>query len=165
MTNKIVASALRTNGYYLDAAANTLYMTAPFEKKSNVYGTSEYRLVNEILAQFPDVKFSIQKKNRKETVTYEMMETYIKLLPKAEESMKEYERVKLMSHAFRSSYKYVADWFEKKYQNYGKFIVKDNQGNVVWDIVALYKQAEIQKASLTQEQKPEPESFLEEAAS
>jgi len=130
MTNKIVASALRTNGYYLDAAANTLYMTAPFEKKSNVYGTSEYRLVNEILAQFPDVKFSIQKKNRKETVTYEMMETYIKLLPKAEESMKEYERVKLMSHAFRSSYKYVADWFEKKYQNYGKFIVKDNQATL-----------------------------------
>ena len=32
MATSIVASALRANGYYLDAFNNILYMTAPFEK-------------------------------------------------------------------------------------------------------------------------------------
>ena len=73
MTTKIIASALRSNGYYLDVANNTLYTTAPFEKKSNIYGTQEYKLVCEIMAQYPDVKISIQKKNRKHTLSYDMM--------------------------------------------------------------------------------------------
>ena len=65
MTTKIIASALRSNGYYLDVANNTLYTTAPFEKKSNIYGTQEYKLVCEIKSQYPNVQISIQKKSRK----------------------------------------------------------------------------------------------------
>ena len=51
MTTNVVSSALRANGYYLDAFNNILYMTAPFEKKSNIYGTREYKQVCEIMAQ------------------------------------------------------------------------------------------------------------------
>ena len=64
MTTKIIASALRSNGYYLDVANNTLYTTAPFEKKSNIYGTQEYKLVCEIMSQYPNVQISIQKKRK-----------------------------------------------------------------------------------------------------
>lgn len=165
MDTKIVASALRTDGYYMDITTNTLYMTAPFEKKSNIYGTQEYRQVNIILAQFPDAKLSVRKKSHKEVVTYDLMEKYISIMPDAASHMKEYENVKLKSHAFRSPYKYVMNWFETKYSNYGKFMVKDEKGKVVWDIVALYKQAAEQKKVQKQEHPTETESFLEEAAS
>jgi len=70
-----------------------------------------------------------------------MMEKFISIMPDAAIRMEEYENVKLKSHAFRSPYKYVTNWFEKKYPNYGEFMVKDENGNVVWDIVELYKQA------------------------
>ena len=73
MTTNVVSSALRANGYYLDAFNNILYMTAPYEKKSNIYGTTEYKLVCDILAQYPDVQISIQKKSRKHTLSYDMI--------------------------------------------------------------------------------------------
>ena len=145
MTTKIIASALRSNGYYLDAANNILYMTAPYEKKSNIYGTTEYKLVCDILAQYPDVQISIQKKSRKHTLSYDMMKEFISIMPDSETMLKEFERVQLMSHAYSSAYKYVENWFFKKYPHYGEFMVKGENDEVKWDVVALYKQAAEQK--------------------
>ena len=146
MTNKIIASALRSNGYYLDAANNILYMTAPYEKKSNIYGTTEYKNVCNILAQFPDVQFSIQKKAAKRTVTYEMMEEFIKIMSDSVDMLEEFKRVKLMSHAYSSAYKYVENWFNKKYPAYSECMATDKDGNPKWDMVELYKKAEEKKA-------------------
>lgn len=145
MTTKIIASALRSNGYYLDVANNTLYTTAPFEKKANIYGTQEYKLVCEILVQYPDVQISIQKKSRKHTLSYEMMKEFIGIMPDSEKMLKEFERVQLMSHAYSSAYKYVENWFFKKYPHYGEFMVKGENDEVKWDVVALYKKAEEKK--------------------
>ena len=145
MTTKIIASALRSNGYYLDAANNILYMTAPYEKKSNIYGTTEYKLVCDILAQYPDVQISIQKKSRKHTLSYDMMKEFISIMPDSETMLKEFERVQLMSHAYSSAYKYVENWFFKKYPHYGEFMVKGENDEVKWDVVALYKKAEEEK--------------------
>lgn len=145
MTTKIIVSALRSNGYYLDVANNTLYMTAPFEKKSNIYGTQEYKLVCEIMSQYPNVQISIQKKSRKHTLSYDMMKEFISIMPDSETMLKEFERVQLMSHAYSSAYKYVENWFFKKYPHYGEFMVKGENDEVKWDVVALYKKAEEEK--------------------
>lgn len=145
MTTKIIASALRSNGYYLDVANNTLYTTAPFEKKSNIYGTQEYKLVCEIMSQYPNVQISIQKKSRKHTLSYVMMKEFISIMPDSETMLKEFERVQLMSHAYSSAYKYVENWFFKKYPHYGEFMVKGENDEVKWDVVALYKKAAEQK--------------------
>lgn len=146
MNTKIIVAALRTSGHYLDITEKTLYVTTSFEKKSNVYGTVEYKMVNDILAAFPDVQMVVQKNKRKETISYELMEQYIRIMPDAAACMKEYESVKLKSHAFRSPYKYVVEWFTKKYPNYGSLLVKDEKGNVVWDIAAMYRMREEEKA-------------------
>ena len=151
MTNKIIASALHSNGYYLDAANNILYMTAPYEKKSNIYGTTEYKLVCDILVQYPDVKISIQKKNRKHTLAYDLMKEFIKIMPDSAAMLKEFERVQLMSHAYSSPYKYVENWFNKKYPHYGEFMVKDENDNIKWNVVELYKLAEEQKAAAAEQ--------------
>ena len=141
MTTNVVSSALRANGYYLDAFNNILCMTAPFEKKSNIYGTQEYKQACEIMAQFPEVQISVQKKSRKHTLSYDMMKEFISIMPNGEKMLKEFERVQLMSHAYSSAYKYVENWFFKKYPHYGEFMVKGENNEVKWDVVALYKQA------------------------
>ena len=141
MNTKILAASLRATGYYMDITNNTLYMTAPFEKKSNIYGTQEYCLVNDILARFPDVTISVQKKGRKRTLPYDMMKEFISIMPDSEAMLKEFERVQLMSHAYSSAYKYVENWFFKKYPHYGEFMVKDENGDVKWNVVELYKLA------------------------
>lgn len=144
MNTKIIVAALRTSGHYLDITEKTLYVTTSFEKKSNVYGTVEYKMVNDILAAFPDVQMVVQKNKRKETISYELMEQYIRIMPDAAACMKEYERVKLRSHAFRSPYKYVVEWFTKQYPNYGSLLVKDENGNMIWDALDNYKKAAVE---------------------
>lgn len=151
MATSIVASALRANGYYLDAFNNILYMTAPFEKKSNIYGTPEYKLVCNIMAQYPDVQISIQKKSRKQTLRYDMMREFINIMPDSDKMLKEFERVQLMSHAYSSAYKYVENWFFKRYPHYGEFMVKDENDNIKWNVVELYKLAEEQKVAAAEQ--------------
>lgn len=141
MLNNVVTAALRNTGYYLDIMNNAFYMTSAFKKKSDVYGTDEYTLVNRIMAEYPDVDMIVNKPKGKNTITYEMMEKFIKIMPDADVRMTEYKNVKLKSRAFRSSYKYVVEWFNKQYPNYGKFLVKDKDGNIEWDVTAAYHQA------------------------
>lgn len=147
MDKKIVAAALKTSGHYIDVEENVLYITPAFNKKSEIYGTAECSRMNAILAAFPAVKVVVQKNTRKnDSITYEMMEAFIRIMPGAAANYAEFERVKKMSHAYRSAYKFVAAWFEKTFPHYGKLLVKDENDNPVWDAVAMYRVAEAEKA-------------------
>ena len=141
MLDKIISTALHNTGYYLDFVNNTFYMTLTFKKKSDVYGTSEYALVNRIQDEYPTVNLIVNKPERKTTITFDLMEKYIKIMPNAVQRMAEYKSVQLKSHAFRSPYKYVVEWFNKQYPNYGQFLVKDKNGNIEWDVTTAYRQA------------------------
>ena len=146
MDKKIVAAALKTSGHYIDVEANVLYITPAFNKKSEIYGTAECSRMNAILAAFPTVKVVVQKNARKnDAITYEMMEAFIRIMPDAAANYTEFERVKKMSHAYRSAYKFVAAWFEKTFPHYGKLLVKDENNNLVWDAVAMYRVAEAER--------------------
>ncbi len=146
MDKKIVAAALKTSGHYIDVEANVLYITPAFNKKSEIYGTAECSRMNAILATFSNIEVVVQKNTRKnDAITYEMMEAYIRIMPGAAANYAEFERVKKMSHAYRSAYKFVAAWFEKTFPHYGKLLVKDEKGNLVWDAVAMYQVAEAEQ--------------------
>ena len=148
MDKKIVAAALKTSGHYIDVEENVLYITPAFNKKAEIYGTAECSRMNAILAAFPAVKVVVQKNARKnDAITYEMMEAYIRIMPDAAVNYAEFERVKKMSHAYRSAYKFVAAWFEKTFPHYGKLLVKDENDNLVWDAVAMCQKAEEQAAA------------------
>ena len=41
MNKKIMNAALSTSGHYVDIDANILYVTTTFNKKAEIYGTSE----------------------------------------------------------------------------------------------------------------------------
>ena len=53
-------------------------------------------------------------------LTYENMETHIKVYENADELMDVFESVKALSKTCASPYKYVRDWFEAQFPNYKK---------------------------------------------
>ena len=143
MTNKsVVTAALKNAGYYYNFATATLYMTAEFEKNSNSYGTSEYHLMNRILAKFPNATLKVYKAKANSLVTYKMMEDFIRAMPDAAANFAEYKRIKLQSRAHRSAYKFVSEWFKEKFPHYGKLLVVDKEtGEIMWDALDSYKKA------------------------
>ena len=64
------------------------------------------------------------KKNTR--LTYENMETHIKVYENADELMEVFESVKALSQTCASPYKYVRDWFEAQFPNYKKAPVFQN---------------------------------------
>lgn len=147
MNKKIMNAALSTSGHYVDIDANTLYVTTTFNKKAEIYGTSECSKMDEILAMFPEMKIVVQSKARtNDIITYKMMKQFINIMPEAVANLAEFERVQKMSHAYPSAYKFVSEWFKEKFPHYGKLLVKDEKNNLVWDAVAMYQAAEEEKA-------------------
>lgn len=145
MSNKeIITAALKNAGYYYDFATTTLYMTAEFEKNSSTYGTNEYHLINRILAKFPSASLKVYKSKTNNLITYDMMETFIRAMPDAVANFAEYKRIKLQSRAHRSAYKFVSEWFKAEFPHYGKLLVKDENGNMIWDALDNYKKAAIE---------------------
>ena len=79
--------------------------------------------------------------------SYDLMMKYIARTPNALESLKELERVRLMSKCQKSPYKYVCKWFEAKFPNYGKMVSFDEKGELVWKKEEDNKLVELLKAS------------------
>lgn len=111
-------------GYKIDFRTNTIIMNYTFAAAAEEYGTAEYNLLRNILADFPQMKREVQKgrnqksPNKNKNLTYENMEKYIKAHADAEELLKIFETVKLMSKTQSSPYKFVKDWFVKQFPNY-----------------------------------------------
>jgi len=164
MTKEMITKALRTAGHYIDIANNTIYVSAAFNKKSEIYGTPECQTMTAILNAFPGIEIQVQTSSRKNSVIpYDLMEKYIKIMPDAAGNLIEFERIKKMSRAYRSAYRFVADWFETKFPHYGELLVKDEKtGKITWNAVEQYKMAqaeskktaEVEAAAKPVEEKP-----------
>ena len=143
MNKQIINAAIKQSGHYADILNGVLYVSKSFQTNANYYGTTEYRKMNEILAVYPDMKIELYAPTRKKRLTYEMMEAFIRIMPDAEKNYTEYCRVRKMSVAYRSAYKFVEDWFAKQFPYYGEFFVEEN-GEAKWNAVELYKKAKEQ---------------------
>ena len=143
MNKQIINAAIKQSGHYADTTNGTLYVSKSFQTNANYYGTTEYRKMNEILAVYPDMKVELYAATRKKRLTYEMMETFIRIMPDAEKNYNEYLRVRKMSVAYKSSYKFVEDWFAKQFPYYGEFFVEEN-GEAKWNVVAAFEKAKEQ---------------------
>lgn len=142
MDKKIVLASLKENGSYYDIASNTLYITPAFKKKASMYGTAECDLMDRVKAQNNALKIVEYKASRKARITYDMMETFICNMPSAETNFKEFERVKATSHAYRSPFKFVSDWFNEKYPYYDKLLETAEDGSVKWNALEMFKKAQ-----------------------
>ena len=142
MNVKLLNASLKAAGHYFDFDNKVLYVTKSYLAKAETYGTVECDRLNEMMAQFPGMKIEIHKKSRtNNAISYEMMEGFIRIMPQAEWRMKEYQRIKQVSLAYKSPYKFVCAWFEKQFPYYGKLTAHDENGTIKWDAVAMYNKA------------------------
>ena len=144
MDKQIINAAIREAGHCVDHNG-ILYVSKSFQTNANFYGTTEYRKMNEILAVYPDMKIELYAPTRKKRLTYEMKEAFIRIMPDAEENFAAYTRVRKMSVAYKSPYKYMELWFNEKYPFHKEIQVEKENGDVEWDVVALMRLADAQK--------------------
>ena len=119
-------------GYKILFNENTVIMNYKFAAAAAKYGTPENKLMKNIRNDFPGMTEVVvsgreQTSAKKNTrLTYENMETHIKVYENADELMDVFESVKALSQTCASPYKYVRDWFEAQFPNYKKAPVFQN---------------------------------------
>ena len=110
-------------GYKILFNENTVIMNYKFAAAAAKYGTPENKLMKNIREDFPGMAEVVvsgreQTSAKKNTrLTYENMETHIKVYENADELMEVFESVKALSQTCASPYKYVRDWFEAQFPN------------------------------------------------
>ena len=143
-------TAMNKNGYYYDMDTNTLHITKAFDRKRLTYGSEEYKIVRELKSYCEGLEIEVHSRATKEKpLSYEMMKKFIRILPTAKADLEEMERQQKMSVAFKSPYKFMERWFNEKYPYYKEMLVKSDNGEVEWNVLALIRQAkeQVEKAA------------------
>ena len=131
----------KNGGYFHDIITNTLYITKEFQRKANQYGTTECRIMDELMlgtANKPTVQIHTHK--RAPRLTYAMMEVFISKMPNAEANFAEYQRIVLKSKIAKNPYKEVLTWFENAFPYYNDLKV-EKDGKLVWNALDEYRKA------------------------
>lgn len=121
----------------------TIFVSKPFLKRANLYGTEESRTLEEARAAYPDFKVvprSIAKSNKVNPhgkLSYPYMERYIATHEKAEERMKEYKEIRFRAECQHKAFSNVKRWFVALYPEIDDFTPEDfkkeqeEQGNTI----------------------------------
>lgn len=121
---KVSVKIKELKGYKIDFTTNSFIMNYKFAAASQKYGSPEYKLLQSVKKDFPNIHISIQKGREQTTprynkrLTYANMETYIKCHENSEVILSRFETVKEMSKTMRSPYKYVCDWFFEQFPDF-----------------------------------------------
>lgn len=121
---KVSVKIKELKGYKIDFTTNSFIMNYKFAAASQKYGSPEYKLLQSVKKDFPNIHISIQKGREQTTprynkrLTYANMETYIKCHENSEVILSRFETVKEMSKTMKSPYKYVCDWFLSQFPDF-----------------------------------------------
>jgi hypothetical protein len=111
-------------GYKILFAENKVIMNKKFAAAAAEYGTDQNTIIRDIRTDFPGMKEVVvsgrecDKAKPNHRLTYKNMETYIGVYENAHELLEVFKRVKAMSKAAASPYKYVSDWFKMQFPDY-----------------------------------------------
>lgn len=121
---KVSVKTKELKGYKIDFTTNSIIMNYKFAEASGKYGTPEYKLLQSVKNDFPNIHISIQSGREQKTprynkrLNYKNMENYIKCHENSEVILSRFETVKEMSKTMKSPYKYVCDWFFEQFPNF-----------------------------------------------
>ena len=122
MTTACVKSAPK----FVDATH--VLVTKEFAKRAMIYGTAEYKLWRELLAENAGAEMVTKtiKKNPNRMIdtknmTYENMAAFIRAQDNATVLMKEFKKEVALSQIQTSPYRHVLAWFIKKFENYASY--------------------------------------------
>lgn len=114
----------KIRGYEIDFTTNTLYMNYKFAEASGEYGTPEYKLLQKIRKDLPDIKVvkragrNAKTCNANKRLTYKNMQDYIMAQDDYEPLLASFMLAKIESKCAPSPYAFVRDWFVKQFPNY-----------------------------------------------
>lgn len=114
----------KINGYKIDFITETLILNYKFAEAAEKYGSPEYKLLQSIKKDFPNITVVVKSGREQKTarynknLKYENMEKYIRCFDNSEILLKRFETVKKMSATLKSPYKYVCDWFVAQFPEY-----------------------------------------------
>lgn len=117
MNNKI-------KGYKIDFSNNCVYMNYKFATASARYGSEEYKIIQDIKKDFPQMRFVTRSGRKQKTcnankrLTYWNMERYIRVQKNADELLVAFEIAKEESKCEDSPYAYVRSWFVQQFPDY-----------------------------------------------
>ena len=149
------------NTYKVDFVNNTFTMTKAFEEALNNPASEEYKLFQQLRADFPGL--TIIRKTRRtpkkarptKNLTYANMEKYMSVFKNANELLAQFEVVKTCSVEQPSPYKYVLDWFKEQFKNYKEQPDFSSNAPKVIDLAAFQKKQEEKKEQGEQMEKME----------
>ncbi|MGE9970143.1 hypothetical protein [Candidatus Pseudoscillospira sp. SGI.172] len=139
------------NTYKVDFVNNTLTMTKAFEDAASNPTSQEYKLLQQIRADFPGL--TIIRKTRRapkkarptKNLTYKHMEQYMSVFQNADKLLAQFEVVKECSKQQPSPYKFVRDWFEIQFPKHREQPDFGNNAPKVIDLAAFQKKQEEKK--------------------
>ena len=141
------------NTYKVDFVNNTLTMTKAFEDAASNPTSQEYKLLQQIRADFPGL--TIIRKTRRapkkarptKNLTYKHMEQYMSVFQNADKLLAQFEVVKECSKQQPSPYKFVRDWFEAQFPKYREQPDFSPNASKVVALVAFQKKQEEKQES------------------
>ena len=129
-----------TKAISFDVFTRTLTMTQAYKNKTERFGSPEYKELCKYMNTYPGLKIEIieklptSKKTPKEksqkapSLTYKQMIDYMKNFGEQTSAlMKEFEGVRKLSCIQANPYRYVRNWFNKKFTN----VEVDENGNLI----------------------------------
>ena len=141
------------NTYKIAFVNNTLTMTKAFEDAASNPTSQEYKLLQQIRADFPGL--TIIRKTRRapkkarptKNLTYKHMEQYMSVFQNADKLLAQFEVVKECSKQQPSPYKFVRDWFEAQFPKYREQPDFSPNASKVVALVAFQKKQEEKQES------------------
>ena len=114
----------KINGYKIDFITETLILNYKFAEAAEKYGSPEYKLLQSIKKDFPNITVVVKSGREQKTarynknLKYKNMEKYIRCFDNSDVLLKRFETVKKMSATLKSPYKFVCDWFVAQFPEY-----------------------------------------------
>ena len=115
------------NPIRIDRENGRILVSKPFLNKANVFGTKEYRMLEEVRTAYPNYAVagrninSEGNKSAHQRVSYAYMERYIQCHENAQKRMKEYLEMRLRAECQMSTFAEVKKWFVACYPEIDDF--------------------------------------------
>lgn len=118
--------------YKIDFTTNTVVITKAFAQKAAVYGSAEFKMMNDLRRQGFSVKCRTHAKPKKQkpSPSYTQMEQYISLVEESEVYLAQYRTICQEAESHNNKYFRVRQWFSATFPSYGKIPEFTDDGKI-----------------------------------
>ena len=113
----------KSNGYKIEYATKVIIITRKFAKAAGVLGSPEFKIMQQLRAEFPDFDFqykTIEKNDSKNTyknLTVDEMKKYLATREDSKVTLSEFEKVRKLTENKQGKYALIKKWFLGRYKN------------------------------------------------